>query len=344
MKQSDLSFAECDGDWQSIPRWVNFSIRFGYHWSESESGGRRIALVSMPSASSAAGLIALGAMIRDLGKVDADDITTHTNSLFDYARQYLDYCKNCDLKRCDPMIRGCGFHSESHGVFRSIFRKNNIYIVSEETDLTEKKLVVFERRNPGIKIEFEPEYVKNLYYDGRPPAMSSSSETGLQKSVYEGLIEEAEIYSENLRMSYSGLVLAGRAKGRSDTRTAYESLFFCNETESFTLAEMLGIHGWSESEISRTAFFNTRTEESDRVLDQPKLVVADGDSSFLKAIDTFKKSDIIGVIDRSLEREKLELVGQKFADLKTWYRSDTEFLGNLPASVPGISIAILKKQ
>jgi len=297
----------------------------------------------MPCASPAAGLIALGALIRDLGRLDAHDMGAHTDSLFEYARQYLDYCKSCELKQCDPKIRGCGFESESHGLIRSIRRKNNIYMVSNETDFTERKLVVFEKNKPGIKTEFETEYAKNLYFDGRPPAVSSSGETGLQQSAYEGLIEEAEIHPDNLRKSYSGLVLAGRAKGGRDTRVAYESVFFCNESESYNLAELLTIHEWAHSEVSRTAFYNVRTEDIDHAANQQKLVVADGDASFLKSIDTFKKSDVIGVIDRSVERERLEMVGQKFTALKNWYQTDSSYQGTLPDPVPGISITILKK-
>lgn len=344
MNHSELYFSEFDGEWQSIPEWVNFLIRFGYHWSEGETSNRRIAILSMPCPSPAAGLITLGALIRDLGKLDSHDMTTHNDSLLCYARQYLEYCQKCELKDCDPTIRGCGFNSKSHGVIRSVRRKNNIYMVSEDSDFDEKKLVIFEKRNPAIKTELKPEYFKNLYFDGQPPAVSSSEETGLQKSAYQGLIEEAAIHPDNLRKSYSGLVLAGRAKGCRDTKSAYESVYFCNDTESYTLAELLAIHDWTDSEVSRTAFFNVRTEESDHTVVQPKLAVADGDASFLKSIDVFKKSDIIGVVDRSQERDKLEAIGQKFAALKNWYQPESEFQNLLPAPVPGITIAILKKQ
>ena len=341
---SELHFAEFDGEWQSIPEWVNFLIRFGYHWGESENSNRRIAILSMPCSSPAAGLIALGALIRDLGRLDANDMGSHNDSLLCYARQYLDYCLKCKLKDCDPIIRGCGFDSKSNGLIRSVRLKNHIYLVSEKTDFGERKLVLFDKRNPSATIEPNPEYTINFYFDGQPPAVSSSGKTGLQKSAYQGLIEEAEIHLDNLRKSYSGLVLAGRAKGCRDTRDAYEGVLFCNDTESHSLAELLAVHDWTDSEVSRTAFFNVRTEDPDHTVLQPKLVVADGDASFLKSIDTFKKSDIIGVIDKSQERDKLEAIGQKLAALKNWYQYDSESQERLPDPVPGISVAILKKQ
>lgn len=336
-------FAENNGDWQLIPEWVNFFIRFGFCWGRREYEGRRIALVSMPCASPGAGLIALGTMISDLGKEQANDMGTHNDLLFSYAQQYLDHCKRCSLKECDPIVRGCGFDSKSHGLIRSVRLKNHIYMVSEETDFDEKKLVLFDKRNPSATIEPSPEHAINLYVDGQPPAISSSEETGLQESAYQGLIKDAKIYPSNLRKSYSGLVLAGRAKGGSDTRAAYESVHFCNDTESYTLADLLAIHEWTDSKVSRTVFFNVRTEVLDHAAAQPKLVVADGDTSFLKSIDTFKKSDVIGVIDRSLDRDRLEMIGQKVAALKSWYQPDTQLLELLPTPVPGITVAILKK-
>lgn len=343
MNQEKMYFAEDNEDWDSIPEWVNFLIRFGFCWSRSEHKGRRVALVSMPCSSPGAGLIALGALIGDLGEAQANDVAAHNDLVFNYARQYLEHCKECTLSKCDPIIRRCGFDSESLGIIRSIHCKN-VYRVSAETDFDEKKLVVYRKRNPSAQTEINQEYLINLYVDGKPPAVARSSDEGLSASAYQGLIEEAQICPENLMKSYSGLVLAGRNKGRSDTKVAYESVHFPNESESYTLAELLAIHGWADSKVSRTAFFNVRTGDLDHTVALPRLVVADGDESFLKSVDTFKKSDVIGVIDRSLDRDRLEVIGQKIGALKNWYQPDTQFQERLPTLVPGISITILKKQ
>ena len=343
MSRAKTYFSEDNGDWQSIPGWVNFLIRFGYCWSRSDHEGRRVALMSMPCSSPGAGLIALGALIGDLGKVQANDLDTHNDVIFNYARQYLEYCKDCTLAICDPIIKRCGFDSESLGVIRSVRRKNNIYRVSAETDCDKRKLVIFESRNPSAKTEINQEYLINLYVDGAPPAVSPSAEAGLPESAYQGLIDEAQIHPSNLRKSYSGLVLAGRAKGSSDTKAAYGAVHFSSQNETYTLTELLAIHGWADSKVSRTAFFNARTEDIDHTVAQPRLVVSDGDSSFLKSVDTFRKSDVIGVIDRSLDRDRLEVIGQKISALKSWYQPDTEFQALLPIPVPGISITILKK-
>ena len=336
-------FAEDNGDWQPIPGWVSFLIRFGYHWGRSASQGRRVALISMPCNSPGAGLITLGAMISDLCSNQPNDTSPHTDALFEHARQYLDQCRDCNLIKCDPLLRKCGYARKSSGIIRSIQRPHHLYFISEQTDYHAKKLFLMDKNGKNLR-EVNSEYLVNHYVDGQPPAISSSPVMGLQESAYKCLVEEAEICLENLRKSYAGLVLAGRVNGGRDTRVAYEAVHFCNDSESFTLSELLAVYEWSDKKVSRTAFFNTRTGNLNQTVDQPKLVVADGGESFLKTIDTFKKSDVIGVIDRSADRDQLERVGQRFADLKNWYQLDSKLQELLPSPVAGITIAVLKKQ
>src|SRR5258708_3671241 len=58
-------FSETGCVWQPVPPWAAFLIRFGYLW-RATSKTRRIALLTMPCDSAAAGLISLGALIGDL--------------------------------------------------------------------------------------------------------------------------------------------------------------------------------------------------------------------------------------------------------------------------------------
>ncbi len=111
----------------------------------------------------------------------------------------------------------------------------------------------------------------------------------------------------------------------------------------YGLDELLTIHGWSKTNLSRIAFFNPRTEKLDRSNAASNLVIADGDASFLKVYDRpeFSSSDIIGVINRNVERDRLEAVGMKMLP-NQWLAVDTDMLCGLPSVPKGISIAILK--
>lgn len=344
MSNREISFSEDGGDWQPLPAWIEYMISFGYSWNRGCDAGRRIALLSMPCASPAAGLVALGAMIRDLERPGADDMATHSDSLFDFARQYIDHCRKCDLTACNPAYKGCGCESKSTGIVRSSRGGNHVYAVSEKTDFKGRKLSLTSRRSPAAERAISDSFEKYLYIDGSPPLVLAAGGAELDAASYQGFLAGVSILPENLKRTYSGLVLAGRAKGDRDTRSAYEAMMFGDDAESNTLAELLTVPGWAASKLSRVAFFNARTGETDRLATFPRLVVADGDASFLKTVETFKKADIVGVIDRSSDRERLEAVGERLASLTTWYEPDVELLKDLPSPPPGISVATFRKQ
>ena len=94
------------------------------------------------------------------------------------------------------------------------------------------------------------------------------------------------------------------------------------------------------------AFYNARSEHLDHASESPALVVADGGDCFLKitGIAKFQRSDVIGVIHRTTERDRLEAVGEKMADLRQWYTHDEDMLCGLPAMPNGISISIFRKR
>ena len=64
----------------------------------------------MPCDSAAAGLVALGALIRDLGSDSTTNVGGHYDALLRYARQYIKSCRDCDM-RCHPELKRCGYSS-----------------------------------------------------------------------------------------------------------------------------------------------------------------------------------------------------------------------------------------
>ena len=115
-KFSDMAiFSDSSEEFSQFPDWVNFLIKFGFRWPAGESKKRRIALVSMPCDSPAAGLISLGALIRDLKNPKANAFDGHVVSIRHYAEQYLNYCNshgnsrrvitNSSRSTCYQMVR-----------------------------------------------------------------------------------------------------------------------------------------------------------------------------------------------------------------------------------------------
>jgi hypothetical protein len=320
-------FSELNTDWKPIPQWVDFLIRLGFSWPSAVGGQRRIALVSMPCDSSAAYFIALGALIRDLGHRDATDVFGHYKALLRFARQYLDDCKSCEV-RCQPETKRCGYAGEAAGLLRDKNRKQ--YLVSQCTDFRTNSLKV-EIKNGVWQVG--PKRALDLQIEGQPRARLADSAGALSAEPYRALLPEAPVVETNLRESYSGLCLAGRATGKAASQKVCAAIRFQNGASEHTLPQLLTIQGWTEQiNISRMSFFNCRTEQLDSYALPPALVVADGDTSFLKVLGRkeFQHSDVIGAYDRCIERERLEALAGKLASLRQWYRSDTN-------AVPGLS-------
>ncbi len=305
----------------------------------------------MPCDSAASGLIALGALIRDLGNPRANDLEGHYDALLRYARQYLESCQNCDV-RCNPGPRRCGYTREATGLVRHIAndrrdekRKKRVYQRSDRTDLKAGRLVLSRPEAGNLTWWPDPQCASELQIDGEPSPEIKDDAGALFGEMYLQIIEGAPIFSENLRRSFSGLCLSGRVAGEAATRRVLESVRFRFSVGDFDLPHLLTVHHWSASDtVSRLTFYNARTEQFDRRVTAPALVVADGDQSFLRVLarPEFQRSDVIGVIDRTIERDRLEALGMRISDLRQWYVDDTAMKSRYPTP-RGINITILKK-
>jgi hypothetical protein len=337
-----MDFSDIPGEWQPIPSWVRFLINLGNGWPRSGPKPRRIALISMPCDSAAAGLIAVGAMVRDLADPRANDVDGHYDKLLLYARQFLESCESCDMK-CKPEIKHCGHAKQATGKLRSPLLPHQTFKISTRTNFEERTLA-WTYRNGVIEWP-TPQYAINWHIEGEPPPEWNQPDGELSSNTYQALLDELTVLPENLKRSYSGLCFAGRAGGESVSRELCSSIRFNNGIAEYGLDELLTIHGWSKCNVSRIAFFNPRTEKLDRSNAASNLVIADGDTSFLKVCDhaQFAASDIIGVIHRNVERDRLEAVGAKILP-NQWMSADTDKLCELPTLPRGISIAILKER
>jgi hypothetical protein len=342
-----MQFSEQNSEWMSIPSWVDFLIKFGYGWRAQIKGARRIALVSMPCDSAAAGLIALGALVRDLSLPEANDVNGHYDKLLKYARQYLESCRKCNVV-CDPIQKQCGYAKQATGILRSPLLPRQTVEISDMTDLDSGQIKWIQRdgyRN-NVLVTPIPDHVKNYHVEDEPPVIWNQPDGELSSDVYQSFVAGADIQPTNLRRSYSGLCIAGRAAGEVASREVCSRIKFSNGAGEFGLDGLLTVHEWADRGVSRVAYFNPRTRRMDRNLALPHMVVADGDASFLEVADSpeFQYSDLIGVIQRTMERDSLEAVGAKMTDWRQWYDFDEEMMCGLPPVPRGISISILRKR
>jgi len=335
-------FSEAGGDWRATPEWASFLIRFGYAWRTS-SKARRIALLTLPCDSAAAGLISLGALVRDLGDPSANDEAIHFLALSRFTRQYTDSCGTCTI-RCDPFEKGCGYAERASGIVRN--KDGRRYRVAESIDHAAYGSLIRCVRE-GETRYLVSNYAKDWSIDGQPALNSDIHLAPLDAAPYGQIVGGASPLPENLSRSFSGMCLAGRSRGESSSREMMNSVRFACSREEHGLADLLTIDDWSASNpVSRISFYNSRNGHLDRFGCSPSLVVADGDSSVLRVLDErrFQNSDVIGVVERTLEHDRLESVGNKMTALRRWYETDAEsarLLGPVPS---GITVAMLVRR
>lgn len=345
--QTTALFSEAGQEWRPLPPWVEFLTRLGYRWPNDATAPRRIALVSMPCDSAGAGLVALGVLVRDLGNPNANEIDGHYDALLRYARQYLAWCRSCDMQ-CRPAEKDCGFAAMATGRIKSLRKPCTGYMISEETDFG-KRQIAFSRRGETTKPipGFENRVGANYYVNGESPPEVHETDGALPGEPYASFADGMHIEPENLRRSFSGLCLAGRVAGGAATRDICSTVRLRTMHGEQMLSELLTVHGWClPSLVSRVTFYNTRTRRFDRGPSEPALVVADGDGAFLEVLGSraFQRADVIGIIHRTLDREDLEAVGTRLLGLRQWYDEDRELHVTLPTMPRGISVAVLRKR
>lgn len=351
-----MLFSEAQGEWRPVSQWIEYLIYLGYVWPRDVSERRRIAIISMPCDSAAAGLVSLGALIRDLERPDANDIVGHYDALLRYARQYLESCRDCTM-RCFPDRRGCGYVQEAKGRLMSVESKRK-FMVSDATNFAARNLAFIStdvsrrastlHHSPVTELLI-PQYAArsvNFYIQGQPPPQIGSSAQALVGDVYAKFVPNVHPDPSNLTRSYSGLCLAGRAAGKVATRHICASIHFMHEGREHNLWDLLTLGDSQDaSAVSRMSFFNTRTEHFDRHPISPSLVVADGGPSFLRVLgqSCFQHSNVLAIIHRTMERDDLEDVGNRIAGLRQWYADDSEMSANLPGAPRGVTILTLRK-
>jgi hypothetical protein len=323
-----MDFSEANEPWQAPPRWAAYLINSGFVWAEARPR-RRIGIISMPCDSAGAGLVTLGAIRYRLGLADANDALSHFERIEKLAarRDSAVYLRHRSMRgrfRLDGKAdRGWVWaRQEQSGPGRGSAQSGPARVTIHVGNASEWRL---EREAPAETIEGA----------GIPLG-----------HFYQALVDGADPLLElNLRRSDSAICLAGRVTGESVSRGSFSAVRFRCESQIADLATLLTVHGWLPDTVSRVAFFNSRTQQLDRNSGFTSLVVADGDSAFLRAIDApeFRESDVVGVIHRAVERDRLELIGTKLTDMSQWYVSDQEMLDRTSAPA-GITASVLQRR
>lgn len=316
-----MEFKEGNDDWRPIPKWVGFLMGFGYRWMCAHGDSRRIGLISMPADSAASGLITLGLMRKCLESGDAHDVAAHYQRLLRLARAR------------DARVVLCHVQRPGWYVFDG-------FSAADEP-------MVLKLRDPNRqRVNIHPSTAANWYVDGEAPAAIQEGNQVPYGPIYSQLVKtDGAILPANLIRSHSDVCLAGRAAGGAQTERWIANIRFRENELEAELSKLLLIQDWMPGTISRVRFFNARTRTFDREAGNPQVVVADGDASLLQILASrdFDECEVIGVVHRTMDREKLEGVGNRLSSLRQWYRQDHSLLGELGDIPRGVTISVLQR-
>jgi hypothetical protein len=294
----------------------------GFKLQSTLGSTRRIILLTTPCESAGAALLALGAMRFRLSEEGADDLAAHFSRI-----KALAGTRHADRPLCD--IR-------SHG------RRAGPFLVGD----VEPDIGVWVRHTSmeGDRRLITPATAMNWRFHDEPPLQLHGGRVPYRE-LYDGLLPDAgAICAGNLSRSDSAICLMTRLRGEAATRAAAAGIRLSVGGLEAGLDELLTVRHWATERISRVVLFNTRKGEFDRHTRSPQLVVADGDEAFLRALDEqqMKQADVIGVVPRTLERDRLEALGHRLAHLEQWYRRDDPLsagIGELPVGVAAAQLA-----
>ncbi|MBB3010246.1 hypothetical protein [Cupriavidus alkaliphilus] len=342
-----MRYFEENVEYESVPRWVRAALNLAYRWREKGGGSRRIGLLSMPCESEVAGLIALGALRRDLECATANCL----DSQFDLL-----------LEVCRDRVGGSSRNREPSG--------ETTWDVRNTADGSCWNFVSYEATSDQIVVRDHRyrEFVRRagrqmpnpngacLCYIGREQAMEwqlhgfappevSSDGSALDHSTYSALPDcDGTIHEANLRRSYSGLILVGQGGGRDSAyMQKFYSAGFQFHGQRLPLGELLTLHHNERKCIQRLRFVSQRAHK-DEQCSAASLVVADGITAFRDAERLFPASDIIGVCNRDASPEAVD-------QLRSWlnegvrYYSDTNAAHFLQHKLPsGMLLRVLQQR
>ncbi len=315
---SQILFSEDGQRFGPLPSWVRFFFELGFLWPDD--GVRRVAIVSTPCDSSAAGLIALGGLVRRLGEFEANDLGTHKSRIRDLRPGH---------KRTLRRTRDRG-----HYVVHRRDPDGTLWL--EHT--TKKDRFMFLEAHAG-----------DWFFDGEAPAEAYSGSELPWLPFYRALAPAGFLIDEsNLRYSDSSIVLAGRSTGQSVLAGMLENLVFSYEASTASLLLLLALQDHQLARnVSRIRYLNPRASsgrEFDRPGLVPRTVIADGSDALLYGLSSepCESASIIAHIPRTDEQSRLEEVGETIGGMRQWFESDVEVVKRLPHPPRGVALVALR--
>jgi len=315
---AQLLFSEDRTQFGPLPSWVRFFLEVGFHWPND--GVRRVAIVSTPCDSAAAGLIALGALVRRLCEPESNDLGTHKRR----------------IRELRPGHKGTLRRNGDRGHY-IVHRRDPDGTIWLEHTVKKERFQFLEYR------------AGDWYFDGESPTEARTGSELPWLPLYQALMPSGfSIDASNLRYSDSSIVLTGRSTGQSVTAELLANLVFKLEEHMASLLLLLSLQDHQQADrVSRTRYLSSRASTG-RAFDRPGLaprtVIADGSDALLCSLSSepCESASIIAHIPRTDDLARLEDVGEQIGGLRQWFEPDEEAANQLPAPLRGVNLITLR--
>ena len=329
--QSTITYVEDGQQYKEIPKWVRSCIHLGYTWKvKTNPWKRRIGVVSMPCKSVGAPLIALGSLISDLEREDANNINGHYEALCRARDAYLEN----EADSNGFVINSQGKKHKFSGQVGS--EEISVVVANYKEKVKKNGRLVTNPHGPCISFITENN-AKDWRLYGEPVIETTKVDKTLNKNDYQFIDDVGcSILSDNLQRSYTGLLLVGDGEGlESNYMKSIYDISFSKDEYKNKLGKLLTLHS-SSNEVTRITFCNK--QHIDRQSREHYLVIADGASSFVKALSYFKNSDVIGVYSRDEPSDNLLNITSMLGELGRYYTDDKNsyFPSCLPNSIASL--------
>jgi hypothetical protein len=315
---SQLLFGEDGERFGPLPSWVRFFFELGFLWPDD--GVRRVAIVSTPCDSAAAGLIALGALVRRLGEPEANDLGSHKRR----------------IRELRPGHKG---------TLRNNGYRGHYVVHRRDPDGT----LWLEHTVKKGRLQFLEYHAGDWYFDGESPAEARTGSELPWLPLYRALAPSGfSIDESNLRHSDSSIVLAGRSTGQSVLARMLANLVFEHEANMASVLLLLALQDHQLSgNVSRIRYLNPRASagrEFDRSGLTPRTVIADGSDALLCSLcsEPCESASIIAHIPRTDDQSRLEEVGERLGGLRQWFELDADVVKRLPPPLRGTTVVSLR--
>ncbi|MDO6719557.1 hypothetical protein Q4575_09105 [Psychrosphaera sp. 1_MG-2023] len=312
----------------------------GFNWEE-QSRNQTI-LINTPQMKSAAGMITLGLMCRDLCDPKKNDRAEHFNELYSNAVAYLNQCKNCNFA-CNPDLAECGRTSKAKNELKNT-KESKVYRLesasSREICVSYSNKATKKTPFPSTTVrKIQQNYSENWHFKEQSQLLFDF-DNALSYELYNKLTK-GKVCSDNLTFSYSGLVYIGCNKMASER--LIDSISLKVNDKEYSLYNLLALN---KLVTARLRYISALTLKGLDGHIKPKTAVFEDIYSF-KLIDHnfFQNIPKFIIVNSEESDQKLESLYDYYSTNRQWFSINEELTKskNSQLTTKGLSVLVLNE-